>query len=472
METRANHLLIGGFVLIVVAACFAFVLWKSKYETGQEYKDYYVYFDEEVSGLTVGAVVRFNGIVVGNVKEIDVDPSNAARVRVLIEVEEDTKVRADSTATLQVESLVTGVSFVQLSSGSIDEPLLKPTAEVKVPVIKSRPSAMSQLFAGAPKLIESVDKLVARLTEVVDQKNQENFASILQNVDGVTSQLNDSMPKFDKILTNVDGVTTTLNERMPEFSRILVNVDQITGDLRLAAKDVGQLIKRLDSVAANADTTITVARETMTTADDLMKTDVKALLKRFDSVAANADVTVTAARETMTRARETMTTAESLMKNDVTALIKNLDSAVDSVDVSLKVARQTMTTADELMKNDIRGLIRNVDSVVLNADETVVAARDTMTTVEGLVQNDVKLLINDFRSAANAFEKLNSDIDDLLLDNREPLDVFASQGLVEFTKLIEEARLLVASSTRLVDELQTDPAQFLFGRQKGGRQAQ
>ncbi|MDP6707931.1 MAG: MlaD family protein [Alphaproteobacteria bacterium] len=471
METRANHLLIGGFVLAIIAATFGFVVWLAKVDIEREYAYYNVYFEESVAGLSVGGDVRFNGIPVGTVAEIRIAPDDPSRVQVMIEVGVDTPVRADTMATLAFKG-ITGVSFVQLSGGDPKKPLLKPAKEGELPVIASTPSALHELFAGAPELIDRVIILVDRLAEVVDKENQANFAKILENVDGVTSQLNSSMPKFDKILTNVDGVTSKLNERMPEVSRILVNVDEITGELRVASKDVGQLIKHLDALAQNADTTVTVARQTMTTADELMKNDVKAILKRFDSVAANADITVTAARDTMTRARETMTTAEDLMKNDVRALIKNLDSTVDSVDTTLTVARGTMTTADELMKNDIRGLIKNVDSVVLNADETVVAARDTMTTVEGLVQNDVKLLIKDFRSAANAFEKLNSDIDDLLLDNREPLDVFASQGLVEFTKLIEEARLLVASSTRLVDELQTDPAQFLFGRQKGGRQAQ
>ena len=464
METRANHLLIGSFVLIVIGIAFGFLIWLAKVDIDREFVQYHVYFEESVAGLSVGGDVRFNGIPVGTVSEIRIAPNDPSRVQVLIEVAVGTPVRADTEATLAFKG-ITGVSFVQLSGGSPEKSILKAEREGEIPVIASTPSAFHELFSGAPELIDRVIVVVDRLAEIVNKNNQENFANILDNIDGITTEVNKSMPEFRHILENADGITTKLDERMPEVGRILVNVDEITADLRMASKDFGQLIKRLDALAVNANTTVTVARETMTTADDLLRTDVKKLIKNVDTLAVSADTTVIAARDTLA-------TADELMKNDVKKLIKNVDSLAVNADTTVTVARDTMTTADQLMQNDIKVLIKDIDSLALNADETVTVARDTMKTANDLVQNDVKLLLKDFRAAANAFEKLNSDLDSLLVDNREPLDLFASQGLVEFTKLIEEARILVGSSTRLIDELQTDPAQFIFGRQKGGLKAE
>ena len=44
METKANYLMIGGFVLGVLAFAFIFVFWMSNFAGGG--KRYYVVFDE------------------------------------------------------------------------------------------------------------------------------------------------------------------------------------------------------------------------------------------------------------------------------------------------------------------------------------------------------------------------------------------------------------------------------------------
>ena len=342
METRANHLLIGGFVLIVTAATFGFVIWLAKVDIDREFSQYHIYFEESVSGLNVGGDVRFNGIPVGTVTEIRIDPENPARVRVLVEVGSDTPVFSDTEASLQFQG-ITGISFVQLAGGSPDKERLAPKRKGDIPVIPSVRSTLSQLFAGAPELINRVILLVNRLTLLVNDENQARVSQILRNVDDLTS---------------------TLKEQAPEVERIVADFGQMSADLGQTVKDINRLIGRLEAVLASTDKTLSLAQGTLT----------------------------------------------------------------------------------------------NVDQLVKSADQ--------------LVKKDVRLLVKDLRSTAKSIDGLSREFNDFMKDNREPLDVFASQGLVEFTKFIEEARILIASATRLIDELQTDPAQFLFGRQRGGLETQ
>ena len=65
METRASHVVIGAFILVIVAGAFGFVLWLAKIEIDQQYAYYRVTFEEAVSGLSIGGDVRYNGIPVG-----------------------------------------------------------------------------------------------------------------------------------------------------------------------------------------------------------------------------------------------------------------------------------------------------------------------------------------------------------------------------------------------------------------------
>ena len=112
METKANYLMIGGFVLGVLALVFVFVFWMSNFAGGG--KRYYIVFESSVAGLTTGSSVGFNGIRVGEVQSFALDPQDARKVQVLISVRDDTPVRENSHASIQSMGL-TGGSGVQIT---------------------------------------------------------------------------------------------------------------------------------------------------------------------------------------------------------------------------------------------------------------------------------------------------------------------------------------------------------------------
>ena len=115
METKANYLMIGGFVLGVLALAFIFVFWMSNFAGGG--KHYYIVFESSVAGLTTGSSVGFNGIRVGEVQSFALDPEDARKVQVLISVRDDTPVRENSHASIQSMGL-TGGSGVQITPGT------------------------------------------------------------------------------------------------------------------------------------------------------------------------------------------------------------------------------------------------------------------------------------------------------------------------------------------------------------------
>ena len=120
METKANYLMIGGFVLGVLALAFIFVFWMTNLAGGG--KRYFIVFDGSVAGLTTGSSVGFNGIKVGEVQSMQLDPADARKVQVLISVHADTPVRENSHASMQSLGL-TGGTGIQISEG----PLIRPS---------------------------------------------------------------------------------------------------------------------------------------------------------------------------------------------------------------------------------------------------------------------------------------------------------------------------------------------------------
>src|SRR5215510_3009139 len=111
METRANYVLIGAFVLIATAALALFTLYIAGTPLNKDYSTYDVVFEGPVNGLTEGGEVRFNGIKVGEVQTLKLDRADPNRVIARILIDARTPVRVDSIAQLNFLG-ITGVTFI------------------------------------------------------------------------------------------------------------------------------------------------------------------------------------------------------------------------------------------------------------------------------------------------------------------------------------------------------------------------
>lgn len=149
METRANHLFIGAFVLVVVVGMLGFVAWLAKVDIDREFNAYHIFFEGSVTGLSSASNVLYRGIPVGTVNEVIIDPDDSSRVRVTVEVAANTPIREDSVATLELQG-ITGVTLIQITGGSADSPQLAAKGDQRLPVIRSPSPRRSSSSLRAP----------------------------------------------------------------------------------------------------------------------------------------------------------------------------------------------------------------------------------------------------------------------------------------------------------------------------------
>jgi phospholipid/cholesterol/gamma-HCH transport system substrate-binding protein len=199
METKANYLMIGGFVLGVLVLAFIFIFWMTNLAGGG--KRYYIVFDGSVAGLTSGSSVGFNGIHVGEVQSLQLDPQDARKVQVLVSVNSDTPVRANSRANMQSLGL-TGGTGIQISAGTPDSPFLVATAETPIPVIEADRGGGQGLFDAAPAVMNNANALLLRLNDLVAE-NQETIRKSLQNIESVTTVLAARKDELGNTITDV-----------------------------------------------------------------------------------------------------------------------------------------------------------------------------------------------------------------------------------------------------------------------------
>lgn len=258
METRASYFLVGLFVLALMVGMFGFVVWLSRFEIKDENTYYYVYFRGAVTGLSVGSTVRYRGVPVGTVTQIELDAVNVEVVEVLLAIKKNTPIKTDTIASLQLQG-ITGLSFVQLSGGTRDAPLLEPRPGKRRAVIESRPSAIEQVFENAPELVAKIQTLATRATEVLSEENKNHVTVILRNIETFSGTLARSSDAIDGIVDNTAATLADLRNTAASLNQLATQLTALSAEL---GGDARQFFADTRQLTRGADRTIADVRKT------------------------------------------------------------------------------------------------------------------------------------------------------------------------------------------------------------------
>ncbi len=247
METKANYLMIGGFVLGVLVLAFVFVFWMTNLAGGG--KRYFIVFDGSVAGLTTGSSVGFNGIKVGEVQSMQLDPADARKVQVLISVHGDTPVRENSHASMQSLGL-TGGTGIQITAGSPDSPFLVATAENPIPVIAADRGGGQGLFDAAPAVMNNANALLLKLNDLVAE-NQKSIHKTLTNMENVTTMLDQRKDDIAQTITDIQGAAQSFKDLSGKLEVSLgANLDSVTKTAKDSLQEFGNFMREGRRTAA------------------------------------------------------------------------------------------------------------------------------------------------------------------------------------------------------------------------------
>ncbi|HEY3637290.1 MAG TPA: MlaD family protein [Rhizomicrobium sp.] len=246
METKANYVAVGVFVIVFLLGLLIALLWLGGSQYTEEYAYYRTYFSGSVTGLGDGTLVRYNGIQVGHVSKVDFDPNDPKRVIVTLQINPDLPIHTDSVATIASEGL-TGGTYVEIDGGSKDADVLPQTVFGEYPVIKSKQSTLQQLEQSAPQLLKKINGIADRLTAVLSPQNEQAFAQTLVNLRDVTGALVHDTAEFDKTLKNLGTASVGINSDLADLHTVLTGANDTTKRLDKLSDDVDKLSGDLDT---------------------------------------------------------------------------------------------------------------------------------------------------------------------------------------------------------------------------------
>lgn len=398
METRANYTLIGAFTVLGFLGILGFLLWFAQVELNRRFAYYDVYFPD-VSGLVLSSDVLFAGLPVGRVSEMELAPDSPLPVRVRLEVREDTPIRRDSVAELEVQG-VTGVVLVAVSAGSQGAPLLAAAGSPEVPVIASSRSALQTLTDEGPQIIISLNSLAKDLSELLGAENQARVAAILSNVERSSGRL-----------------------------------DQALDDVATATEAFGSLGKRVDSLGENADATLQRLTDAASQAETLFQA-AGSTLQQIDGLV--ADSLSPAARQVERSA------------SNLAALADRGGATLDNLDLALASGTRAFDAAQAVIDDDLAPVAGDLRATLTAVNDALASLPDDLPQISASLRDASE-------NAASAFRSLDNVLDDV----DAPLRAFARDTLPQMSRLAQDMRGLVGNANQLISALRRNPAQLL-----------
>jgi phospholipid/cholesterol/gamma-HCH transport system substrate-binding protein len=452
METRANYVAVGIFTVLAIVAAFAFVYWTARIGSSGDTALLRFRIAGSAAGLGRGSAVLFNGVKVGDVKRVYIDPTNSKFSVADAEVNRDTPVTNVSEANVGIAGL-TGQANIEISGVGKDEKpadtenlFLKAEREGTVAEIKTNPSAVTNLLESAQDIFKRADSVLTGLQAFVSDarqpltqtiRNVEVFSEALKkNASGV----DDFLASAGKLSDTLNGVSGKLGGTLDSAKRILDSVDQ----------------EKVSRIVSNIDT---------------FTNRLKSASSQLDQIMANVDSTVKSVHELSDSAKGTVAKVDKVIDavdpESVKTAVANIEQASRTANAAVSDVAKVTTKIGQHADD--------VDQIVQNAKELTQRLNDASVRVNGVLAKVDKLLgsgdANGLMRQASDTLKSFKQVADTLNAHLGPITAgvarFSGQGLRNLDDLVQQSRQAVTRIEEAVDSLARNPQSIITGGNGG-----
>ncbi|MDD3579644.1 MAG: MlaD family protein [Desulfobacca sp.] len=281
MARKTSKFLVGLFVIIGVLIGMIAIIWVGATRYFQTGDTYVTYLDESVQGLQKDSTVRYRGVEVGRVEEIEVAPDNRL-IAVVMKIDLEDNLTHNTVAQLSAAG-ITGIMYIDLDRRKPGDTDLSPQIDFpsEYPIIPSRPSEKEKILSGIEEIVNKLkqvdtkgisDQIIASTKEMENFLNGEQMQKILARVESAANNLDElsaqvkqvvARGRLDQVLVGVDktlkSATAVLNnaekqltemklaETVKETRRIARDLEGTNRNLRRASENLEMLMERLSN---------------------------------------------------------------------------------------------------------------------------------------------------------------------------------------------------------------------------------
>lgn len=300
MEPRVNFALVGLFVIALAGVFVLTTLWLMGVGPRGDYRTFAIYPPESVAGIVAESLVKYQGVDVGKVREVGIDPTDPPRVRLLIDVRRDLPITANTTARLATQGLTGLVYFIELQGGEpMGEPVGRPVATAPgaaYPEIRTLPSDMARLQQTGTELLDQAKgaaselrAILAALRPLVGADQPSQIGRTLGDASKTAASLSQAAATLDAQMKRLGPMLDDLSRAIGAMPGLVQRAGETLNTAGAAAGSVGQVARRLDALAAQAAPGLAaLTREGMPELVGLLR-DLRGLTGRLDRLASDLE---------------------------------------------------------------------------------------------------------------------------------------------------------------------------------------
>lgn len=202
--SRAQKVRLGAFVLTGMSILCGSAVVLAGLRLTEKRDQYTVRFKGNVGGLEPSSQVRYQGLRVGRVDSMRVDPESPELIEVKLSLEAGTALRVGTRAQLAMSG-ITGLKNVNLVPENLTDELIPPGSE-----LPEKMSALDEIFDQGPTIARTVTKVALNIAEWTNTDNRLRFQRVLDNLGQLTETVNGILERNEKpIIAAVEQMTDT-----------------------------------------------------------------------------------------------------------------------------------------------------------------------------------------------------------------------------------------------------------------------
>lgn len=243
MENKARYTLVGLFIILFLSALIFFILWQAKYSfQDKQHYEYRVYTSSSVAGLNKNSFIEYKGLVVGTVKDIQINPKNLQEIEIVLDIENPTMIREDSYVTIQSQG-ITGNKNIEIDGGSIDSPALLPQLN-DYKTLPLKQSFLDNLTSSAHDITQNINITLSQINKLLSNNNLHHIETLLQSIEESSQKFNTTAQSLNEVLQK-------------DFPNTLHNVDKFAIEWTQLSKDINLLLHNdIEKLIGKVDKTL------------------------------------------------------------------------------------------------------------------------------------------------------------------------------------------------------------------------
>lgn len=267
MEYKSNEIKAGIMVFISFVVLVLFLVAIFGIDFGKETNEYWIYL-KYVGGIKKGSHVKYMGLDVGQVAEINLPSGNENRVKLKLEINKGTPIKTDSRAFLTAIGLMAD-HHIEVNPGSPEAALLPSGSTINTKEVLN----FAQMTETLGDLNTRVQTLLTRVNEIFSSENRANISAMIGNMDKLILEIREPLLQS---ITNLNKSSNQLAELMEKNEG---NLSEVFGNLKTTTQATNQLISKIHTTVENLESlmssnnsnVIEIVENFQTTSQNLME---------------------------------------------------------------------------------------------------------------------------------------------------------------------------------------------------------